>query len=253
MAPPSLSFTQSRVPVGKFFLLSLLSIALLALDRRFEAVQQVRNIAATATFPLQWLATQPVAFYHYSRDLAQSQTALQAQNRRLNAENIRLQAEVNQNTALQKDVNELKAILGLQQETSNGSVAAAVVSSGRDPSSSLLVIDKGSVNGVYEGQPVISDKGVVGQVVAVAAKQQLAGRDARACAVDAAAVLPAHGARAGGGPDLRLCVFYLAFIGELVPVEDADVVAGGQPGVGQVEVGAAGVLAVEGLAVLGLA
>jgi rod shape-determining protein MreC len=39
---------------------------------------------------------------------------------------------------------------------------------GQRPYSDQVVIDKGSVNGVYEGQPVISDKGVVGQVVAVA-------------------------------------------------------------------------------------
>lgn len=43
-----------------------------------------------------------------------------------------------------------------------------VISTVNDPYSDQVVIDKGSVNGVYEGQPVISDKGVVGQVVAVA-------------------------------------------------------------------------------------
>lgn len=43
-----------------------------------------------------------------------------------------------------------------------------VISTVNDPYSDQVVIDKDSVNGVYEGQPVISDKGVVGQVVAVA-------------------------------------------------------------------------------------
>ncbi len=43
-----------------------------------------------------------------------------------------------------------------------------VISTVNDPYSDQVVIDKGSVNGVYEGQPVISDKGVVGRVVAVA-------------------------------------------------------------------------------------
>lgn len=42
-----------------------------------------------------------------------------------------------------------------------------VMSSGTDPYSDHVVIDKGSNSGVYEGQPVISDRGVVGQVVAV--------------------------------------------------------------------------------------
>ncbi len=46
-----------------------------------------------------------------------------------------------------------------------------------------VVMDKGSVNSIYEGQPVISDKGVVGQVVAVA-------KIDRRCSFDAAHALP---------------------------------------------------------------
>ena len=38
-----------------------------------------------------------------------------------------------------------------------------MISTGSDPYSDQVVIDKGSDNGVYEGQPVISDKGVVGR------------------------------------------------------------------------------------------
>lgn len=37
-----------------------------------------------------------------------------------------------------------------------------VISAVSDRYSDQVVIDKGSVNGVYEGQPVIGDKGVVG-------------------------------------------------------------------------------------------
>ncbi len=37
-----------------------------------------------------------------------------------------------------------------------------VISTVNDPYSYQVVIDKGSVNGVYEGQPVISGKAVVG-------------------------------------------------------------------------------------------
>jgi len=60
-----------------------------------------------------------------------------------------------------------------------------VISTGTDPYTDQVVIDKGSVNGVYEGQPVISDKGVVGQVVAVG---QLTSRVLLIC--DASHALP---------------------------------------------------------------
>lgn len=42
-----------------------------------------------------------------------------------------------------------------------------VLSGANTPYRDQIVIDKGLHDGVYEGQPVISDKGVVGQVIAV--------------------------------------------------------------------------------------
>lgn len=42
-----------------------------------------------------------------------------------------------------------------------------VISGANTPYRDQVVIDKGTHDGVYEGQPVISDKGVVGQIVGV--------------------------------------------------------------------------------------
>ncbi|WP_048797194.1 rod shape-determining protein MreC, partial [Serratia sp. 506_PEND] len=59
-------------------------------------------------------------------------------------------------------------LLGSPLRQDEHKMVTQVISTGSDPYSDQVVIDKGSDNGVYEGQPVISDKGVVGQVVAVA-------------------------------------------------------------------------------------
>ncbi|XPE65317.1 rod shape-determining protein MreC [Shigella flexneri] len=62
----------------------------------------------------------------------------------------------------------LRELLGSPLRQDEQKMVTQVISTVNDPYSNQVVIDKGSVNGVYEGQPVISDKGVVGQVVAVA-------------------------------------------------------------------------------------
>uniref|UniRef100_UPI0023803CE7 rod shape-determining protein MreC n=2 Tax=Serratia TaxID=613 RepID=UPI0023803CE7 len=62
----------------------------------------------------------------------------------------------------------LRELLGSPLRQDEHKMVTQVISTGSDPYSDQVVIDKGSDNGVYEGQPVISDKGVVGQVVAVA-------------------------------------------------------------------------------------
>ncbi|MDO4641122.1 MAG: rod shape-determining protein MreC [Neisseria sp.] len=165
MAKPSLSFNAPKsAPVGKLFTLCLTCIALLMLDQKFEAVQQVRNVTASFTFPLQWLASKPIEFYDYVRLLTRSQTQLQAQNQSLQAENIRLQTDSHENRALEKEVNELKAVLNLKQVSFERAIAAEVVSNGRNPFSDLLVIDKGSEEGIRTGDAVIDRNGLIGQV-----------------------------------------------------------------------------------------
>lgn len=62
----------------------------------------------------------------------------------------------------------LRELLGSPLRQDEQKMVTQVISTVNDPYSDQVVIDKGSVNGVYEGQPIISDKGVVGQVVAVA-------------------------------------------------------------------------------------
>lgn len=165
MAKSSLSFNRAkRVPAAKFFTLALLCIALLMLDRKFEAVQQIRQITASFTFPLQWLASKPVELYDYAVSLARSQAELQTQNQQLLSENIRLQTDSHKNQALEKEIGELKSILHLKQLNFEKAVAAEVVSNGSNPFSDLLVIDKGSESGIQTGNAVIDRFGLIGQV-----------------------------------------------------------------------------------------
>ena len=46
-------------------------------------------------------------------------------------------------------------------------MAAEVVAVATDPFSHQVVINKGSANGVYEGQPVLDNRGILGQVMSV--------------------------------------------------------------------------------------
>ena len=126
----------------------------------------------------------------------------------------------------------------------------AVNCAGRDGIADLLGQHDGHL--VAQGVPGDTDvaAAVAGQIGFVTVEQQIADRLTGAGGVDPAAVAPAHGAWATGGPDLGFGIFDFAFIGELVPIQHADVVARRQPSVGQVQIGAASILAVEGFAVL---
>ena len=87
----SLSFTKSGISsTNKFILLSLVSVALLVLDSRYAAVQTAKRYIATALYPLQWVANQPMEWYEYGSALMHSQNYLLSENQRLTKENMQL-------------------------------------------------------------------------------------------------------------------------------------------------------------------
>ena len=61
MAEPSLNFVNSGLRnTSKLIVLSLVAVALLLLDNRYSVVNATRSHIATAMYPLQWLAQQPI-------------------------------------------------------------------------------------------------------------------------------------------------------------------------------------------------
>ena len=93
---------------------------------------------------------------------------LELENRALRQELLLKNSELLMLGQYKQENARLRELLGSPLRQDEQKMVTQVISTVNDPYSDQVVIDKGSVNGVYEGQPVISDKGVVGQVVAVA-------------------------------------------------------------------------------------
>ncbi|UOO81449.1 rod shape-determining protein MreC [Uruburuella testudinis] len=168
MAEQSLNFARKGIrPVSKLIILSIVSIALMMLDSRYSAVQYAKGYAATALYPLQWLANQPVRLYAYAASFMQSQSSLLAENRRLHEENGRLKTQMQQTGLLQRELSELKTLQALQNSGLAISGSAEVISNGKDPLSDKLIIDKGSRNGLKTGDAVIDQHGLIGQLTQV--------------------------------------------------------------------------------------
>lgn len=163
-----LSFTRDRVhPTGRLVALSVVSIVLMVLDNRYDAVQQLKGHLSTAIQPLQWLANQPVRFYEYGSGFLQSQKQLLDDNKRLQEENTRLKIAVKQTSVQKLELAELKRLQHLAENGIDGSIAAEVVSNGKDPLSDKLIINKGSRDGLKEGDAVIDQNGLIGQLTSV--------------------------------------------------------------------------------------
>ena len=168
MSGHSFKFSRRRTSsAGKLLVLSAAAIALLALDNRYAVVGQIKSYAATALYPLQWLANQPVRLYRDSRELAQSQTKLLINNRHLVAENIRLKTLAQQSINLQRDLDELRIINYLSKQGLNTGTLSEVISNGKDPLANKLLISRGEASRLHAGDSVIDKYGLLGQITQV--------------------------------------------------------------------------------------
>lgn len=125
----------------------------------------LRATLTVAVYPLQWLAAQPSRL---ARDL-DSQFAtgadLRERNSLLESENLALRGQMQRFLALQAENSRLRDLLGSSFKVSDRVLVAELLQVELDPYRQQVLVDKGTVSGVYVGQPVLDANAVMGQVV----------------------------------------------------------------------------------------
>ncbi|WP_072166244.1 MULTISPECIES: rod shape-determining protein MreC [unclassified Erwinia] len=151
----------------RLFLAVVVAIGVIVADSRMGAFTQIRTYMDTAVSPFYFLANGPRQILDNVSDTLASRQQIELENKALHRELILKNSELLMLGQFKQENARLRELLGSPLRQDEQKMVTQVISTGTDPYTDQVVIDKGSVNGVYEGQPVISDKGVVGQVVAV--------------------------------------------------------------------------------------
>jgi rod shape-determining protein MreC len=158
---PSLQF--------RLVLAIMISIGLMVADSRLESFAKFRTTYLdTFASPFFHVANLPSVLLNNTSENTVSRDQLQQENRALRQELLLKNSEVLLLRQLQQENGRLRELLGSPLRQDEYKMVTQVLSSDSDPYSDQLVIDKGLKDHVYVGQPVMNDKGVVGQVIAVA-------------------------------------------------------------------------------------
>ena len=152
----------------RLFLAVIVAIGLIVADSRLGTFVKIRNYMDTAVSPFYFLANGPRKVLDSVSETLATRQQLELENRALRQELLLKNSDILLLGQFKQENARLRELLGSPLRQDEHKMVTQVISTGSDPYSDQVVIDKGSDNGVYEGQPVISDKGVVGQVVAVA-------------------------------------------------------------------------------------
>ncbi len=165
-SPPPF-FRQGHSALSKLMICSALALFLMVADVRFKLTGPIRVAVATALYPVQWLVMRPLEILRgggaYFGSLREAQQAEEAAKKRL-AQQAQRSAQVEQ---LGLENERLRKLLALRERTSTPAQAAEVLYDAADPFTRRVMVDKGSMQGIKPGSPVIDDAGVLGQVTRV--------------------------------------------------------------------------------------
>ena len=149
----------------RFLLLAGLSILLLVLDHRNDHLEATRKAIGAAVYPLRIVVDAPISLWRWIGDTGASRNDLRLENSRLNAERLLTHARLQRYAALEAENTRLRAMLDATARVRDQARVAEIMSVSANPFRHVLVIDKGSRDGVYDGQAMVDADGVIGQVI----------------------------------------------------------------------------------------
>jgi rod shape-determining protein MreC len=160
-------FRQGPSALSKLAVCSALALFLMVADARFKVTQPMRVGLAAVLYPVQWLALQPLQLLDYGGTyLASLRSAESAKDDALKKLGMQSQ-RANQVEQLVLENVRLRKLLGLRERLQTTGIAAQVLYDAADPYTRKVVIDKGLLDKVASGSPVLDELGVIGQVTRI--------------------------------------------------------------------------------------
>lgn len=149
------------------FLVLCLALTLMFGEHQFEQVKAWRMRLSIIVYPIQKVVAFPAEFYHVARDYFVMQKTLAEENNHLKAEQLILQSRLQKFDALALENSRLKELLNSTTNAEDTLLVASIMRIDPDPCMHQIILDKGTQDGVYVGQPVIDAHGVMGSVIEV--------------------------------------------------------------------------------------
>lgn len=146
----------------------VLSIVLMVADQRWKMLDGVRSTLVVVVTPIHWVADAPVFFFDGLNGFLDSKQSVLDENNRLHLQVIALQQKAQKLSSVEAENAHLRELLNAAAIVNKESVLVAeLIGVDPDPYSHEIIINKGSGDHLYVGQPVLDAYGLMGQVIEV--------------------------------------------------------------------------------------
>lgn len=151
----------------RFAIVLALSIAVMALDVRSKLLSDFRYYVESALYPVLVFADSPHSVSRLVRNQFKSHSELLKENEKLSTENFMQRADILKLKDLESENKALRRLLNSPVRKNTRRLFAEVIDVDVDPFLRRIIVNRGSNADVYVGMPVITDVGLVGQVMNV--------------------------------------------------------------------------------------
>ena len=148
-------------------LYSLLALALIIVDKRYDHLGKIRRLLSVVAYPVQVAVASPFEGWHWFRDSITTRDALRADKTKLEAELRVAQFRLQRYEALEAETQRLRALRDNTAGVTDRFLIGEVMNVDLDAFRERVLVDKGAGDGIYVGQAVLDSGGVFGQVARV--------------------------------------------------------------------------------------
>jgi len=160
-------FKHGPSPQHRLVLVLFCSALLIFFDHKMASFEGVRGYLQSMVSPLQYLATTPKQLLDWSVENVVTRQQLMEKNQQYKTNELRFHQQLLQLEILKQENDRLRSLLASPVRGDAKKMVAEILSVDSDPYSHQVVINRGANDGVHEGQAVIDDQGIVGQVLHV--------------------------------------------------------------------------------------
>ena len=158
-------FTKGPSPASRAGVLLAAMLVLLLINRYTTWLDPVRSQVGQLAVPFYWLTNVPNRVGEWLDDSTTSRAEIEQQNAALRSEILVLKRKLQQMASLAAENVRLRQLLNSADLLEDRVLVAELIGVSPDPQSHVVVVNKGSRDGVYVGQPLLDAQGLMGQVI----------------------------------------------------------------------------------------
>jgi len=160
-------FLRGPSPGTRFFILLVISIALMVSDNRYGHLDSVRQALSVVVYPIRALVDMPFRAFDSAGEKLAHRDHLLEQNARLRRDLTLINAKLLQYDALEAENTRLRALMDATSKVADRVLISEILNVDVHANRHRIALDKGSRDGAFQGQALLDANGIVGQITRV--------------------------------------------------------------------------------------